>query len=154
VTAIIKTHASPRILYRMIASNETEFNKPDNEDDVFALAVRALHGATQKEASDLIQNILAQKPGGTRSTLINILGNDDEMNRYSNLLAFRMFKANHFISFWKLNQQKHFAQSVSHFLYVMCEMLIYILVHFTICRLGNRLPSASELIAQRVSARS
>ena len=115
MTAKIEAHASPRILYRMIASNETEFNKPDNEDDVFALAVRALHGATQKEASDLIQNILAQKPGGTRSTLMTILGNDEEMDRYSNLLAFRMFKANRFISFWKLNQQRHFAQSVSPF---------------------------------------
>ena len=109
----IEVHANPRILYRMIASNETEFNKPDDEDDVFALAVRALHGASQTEAQALIQDILAAKPGGTRSALSTVLCNEEEMNRYSNLLVFNMFKTNRFISFWKLSSQRHFAQSVS-----------------------------------------
>jgi hypothetical protein len=112
--AVIQAHASPRILYRMIASNEVEFNKPDDEDDVFALAVRAMHGATVDEAKDLIHNILAQKPGGTKSTLSTVLSNEDEMHMYSNLLVFPMFKSNRFISFWKLYQQKQFAQSVCH----------------------------------------
>ncbi len=110
---IIEAHASPRILYRMIASNETEFNKPDDEDDVFALAVRALYGAMAKESQDLIHDILAAKPDGTRSTLSSVLCDEDEMDRYLNLLIIQMFKANRFISFWKLNNQKNVAQSVS-----------------------------------------
>ncbi len=113
IPEIIEAHASPRILYRMIASNETEFNKPDDEDDVFALAVRAMHGATDDEAKDFISNMLAQKPGGTKSTLSTVLSNNEEMKMYANILVFSMFKTNRFISFWKLYQQRQFAQSVS-----------------------------------------
>lgn len=110
----------------MIASNETEFNKPDDEDDVFALAVRALHGATETEAQALIQDILAAKPGGTRSTLTTVLCNEEEMNRYSNLLIFNMFKTNRFILFWKLSTQRHFAQSVSS--YINSEIRDYLCI--------------------------
>jgi hypothetical protein len=84
--AVIQAHASPHILYQMIASNKVEFNKPNDEDNIFMLAMQAMHRVTVDEAKDLIHNILTQKLSGTKSTSSTILSNEDEIHMYLNLL--------------------------------------------------------------------
>ncbi len=50
------------------------------------------------------------------------------MKMYVNILVFSMFKTNRFISFWKLYQQRHFAQLVSDLiLYDIFSLIIHIL---------------------------
>ena len=56
-----------------------------------------------------------------------MLSNNEEMKMYVNILVFSMFKTNRFISFWKLYQQRHFAQLSDLILYDIFLLIIHML---------------------------